>query len=136
MPVSSASKPQDISLGEFKAKLYEFFGGPSHSDVGNKSINLKTKIIMPIMAGVMNLSNPNLNLQGSNFLPTHNSENYETVTLKGYIAIIELEKNVKFVLYGNSAAIQNPDKDYYPMLKEEILTAFKAIKINKLSKKI
>jgi len=137
MPAQKATGPELITIGNFEGKLYELFGGPSHSDVGNKSVNLETKLIMPIMAGVMNLSNPDLKLEGKNFLPKDRSSNYETVTLKGYVAIVELEKNLKLVLYGNGAAIHNPngeDTDYYPQLKQDILLAFKSIIIKNLNR--
>lgn len=134
MPESKASAPELFSLGQYQGKLYEFFGGQSHSDVGGRSVNWKTKITMPVMAEVMNLSNSTLKLHGNNFHPLNPATNYETVTLKGYVAIIELEKNVKFVLYGNASTtlFNGKEEDYYPLLKESIVRAFRSMVIKKL----
>jgi hypothetical protein len=136
MQEQNVGKVESLTIGSYQGKLYEFLGGPSHSDVGEKSTNFHNCFEMHVMAEVINKSNPNLELEGSYFLPKDLSANYETLTLKGYIAIIELEKNVKFVLYGNAAALLNEQGqeivDYCPLLKEDILFAFKSVVINKL----
>ncbi len=136
MPETQAVNATTIKLGDLESTLYEFLGGPSHSDVGAKSNNLNAKFNMRMMAEVMNLSNPKLKLTGQNFLPHDKSVNYETVTLKGYVAIIELEENTKVVLYGNASALLNNQGvetvDYFPELKEDILKAFESVKIKKL----
>jgi hypothetical protein len=135
MTTDKVSSKEEFSAGSYKGILYEFSGGPSHSDVGNKSVNLKTRFMMSVMAEVINLSNPKLKLSGKNFLPVNTSNNYETVILKEYVAIVELEKNTKFVFYGNSTEILNIEgtsTDYFPFLKKEILSTFKSMSIEKV----
>ena len=125
-----------IKIGEYRGTLYEDLGTPAHSDVGSKSNNKRNTILMEIMALIFNKCNRLLNLKGSNFLPSDISTEYETVVLKGYMPIINLEKNASVVLYGDGAALFERDgselKDYAPLLKEDILKAFRAVKIVKL----
>ena len=121
---------EDMVLGQYKGRLYEFSGGPSHSDVGPNSNSSYSRFLMAIMAEVMNFSNPKLKLRGENFIPKDLSANYETVILKGYVAIIELEPDTHLVLYGNGCVVDN--KDYYMDLKNDILTAFESVNIVKL----
>lgn len=135
MPAGNVAKPEDFPLSGYPGKLYTFLGGQSHSDVGKKSDNLRSRILMAVSASLFNRYNPQLKLRGSNFIPKDIHSEYETVTLKGYVAIIELEENTKAVLYGNGASIHNSDgteTDYCPLLEDEILVAFRAVQINKV----
>lgn len=134
MDAENSSEPQDFSVGNYPGKLYEFYGAFSDSGVGSKDLNLHNRILMALMAAVLNANNSRLNLTGRNFLPKNFSVNYEKVILRGYIGIIDLEKNTKVVLYGNSAAISENGqlKDYYPLLKQDILEAFHSVEIDKL----
>lgn len=133
MSQENISQPKDFPISNYNGKLYEFFGGISCSDVGSKSISLRDKILMSLTASMFNRFNPELKLKGPNLLPGLIETEYEKVVLRGYIAVIDLEENTKAVLYGNSAAILNDGKetDYYPLLKEDILGAFKEVEIVK-----
>ncbi|MEK6917749.1 MAG: hypothetical protein AABW51_02270 [Nanoarchaeota archaeon] len=135
MPEENTGKVQNIMIGNYSGKLYEFLGGLSHSDVGNKNSNMRNKILMALMASMFNRYNSKLSLNYSNFIPKHPFSNYETVTLKGYIAIVDLDNNTKVVLYGNGTIINNKagkKSDYSSLLKKDILTAFKSVIITKL----
>ncbi|KKT81933.1 MAG: hypothetical protein A3B99_04615 [Candidatus Yanofskybacteria bacterium RIFCSPHIGHO2_02_FULL_44_12b] len=135
MPAENVAKSEPIKIGEYSGTLYEFGWGPSHSDVGKNVSNLQNKILMALTGSMFDEYNKRLHLKGSNFIPKDIRTDYETVILKGYIAVVELEKNVKVVLYGNGAELldrySNEAKDYTPLLKEDILMAFKAVVINK-----
>lgn len=127
---------EDFAIGKYNGKLYETSGSPSHSDVGSRSNNNLVRIIMALMASMFNKNNRQLSLKSSNFIPTDLSANYETVTLKGYIAIIELANNTKVVLYGNGAIVNGGTKEevnHYLLLKQDILTAFKAVKVTEVN---
>ena len=54
MPEKNTLSPKKIDIGKWKAKLYEFLGGVSHSDVGNNSDNFYNWIIMNIMSAMFN----------------------------------------------------------------------------------
>ncbi len=136
MPVESITSTMPITVGGYEGFLYEFSGGPSQSDVGSKSNNLRNRILMGLMASMFNSCNPKLHLKGKNFIPKQITHEYETVILKGYVAILTLEKNIKVVLYGNGATLLDTtasDGDYYPLLKDDIVTAFRSVIINKLA---
>ena len=136
MRAEDVAKSEPIIISGYSGTLYEFSGGPSHSDVGRKVHNLHTKILMALTGSMFDEYNKKLNLTENNFTPSDTSTDYETVILKGYVAIIELEKNTKVVLYGNGTELldqySNEAKDYTPLLKEDILRAFKSVLINKL----
>jgi hypothetical protein len=138
MPHESAAKEEDVQWGNYRGKLYEFRGGISHSDEGNKTSNLHNRIIMNLMAAMFNHRNTGLKLRGRNFIfddKTGFYDNYETVTLRGYIAIIDLDPATKLVLYGNGTAILNKDGsevDYFPLIRKDILKAFRSVKIEKI----
>jgi hypothetical protein len=135
MPEKNTAKAKDIMIGKYAGKLYEFLGGLSHSDVGNRNSSIYNKTIMALMASMLNKHNPKLNLKYSNFIPRNPSKNYEMITLRGYIAIVNLDQNTKIVLYGNGAVIQDKNGkkiDYSLLLKKDILTAFKSVVITKV----
>lgn len=134
MPGKNTFNKKHINIGKYQGNLYEFLGGPAHSDVGSRSRNKRNKILMALMASMFNRCNPKLKLKGNNFLPKKLSPNYERITLKGYMAIVDLEKNLKVVLYGNGSMIRNGEKevDYYPLLKKDISNAFCSVIITKL----
>lgn len=136
MPAENAAEPESINISGNSGKLYWFTGGPSHSDVGSRSKNLRNRITTALMSSMFNNSNPSLKLDGSHFLPVNIETEYETVLLKGYIAILELEKDTKIVFYGNGASLLDKEgkeiKDYTSALKQDILTAFRSVKIEKI----
>ncbi len=136
MPAKNISHSEPITIGEYRGVLYEFWGGPSHSDVGKRVHNLHNKILMALTSSMFDKYNKQLHLTGSNFIPNDISTHYETIILNGYIAVIELKKNIKVVLYGNGAELldqnSNEAKDFTPLLKEDILKAFKAVTITKV----
>jgi hypothetical protein len=136
MPEAHASAPESIHISGYAGKLYWFSGGPSHTDVGSKSKNLRNRILMALMVSMFNNSNRVLKLKGQNFLPQDIEVEYETVLLKGYIVILDLQRDTKVVLYGNGASLFDKDgketKDYTSILKQDILTAFQSVKIEKI----
>ncbi len=135
MSEKSISNSKPIKIGGYLGKILTFSGGKSHSDVGSRSNNLVSKIIMIFMSILFKRSTPSLHINYKNLLPIDNNTNYEAVILKGYIAIIPLDKNTYAVLYGNGTMIfnKNKTKDYTPELKTDILKAFSSVKITPLN---
>lgn len=117
-----------IQLGEHTGTLYEF-GLTTHSDVGinRKTINLLYGIYG--MAALYNLANRNLNLKPDDFMSKHRTSIYETLDLKGYIAIFDVEEKVKVVLYGNGAIVDQTDT--FEIIKDDILKAMQSCEIVK-----
>ncbi len=135
MSTKKVGRTEEIKIGAYKAKLYEFLGGRSHSDVGRHSRNPTNRLLMSLMASMFNRCNPKLHLKGEQFLPHTPSGDYERIVLKGYTAIVDLDEKTKIVLYGNGAAIRHKDgreTDYTPLLKKDILKAFSKVEITKL----
>jgi len=136
MPETNAYDPEPINISGYSGKLYWFSGGSSHTDVGSKSKNFRNRILMALMASMFNNSNPMLKLKSRNFLPQIIETEYEKVLLKGFVAIIELAKDTKIVFYGNGTSLLDKDgketKDYTSILKQDILTAFRSAKIEKI----
>lgn len=131
MPADNVATPTDFPVSGYPGKLYEFLGDVSDSEVGSKDDNLYSRALMALAAS---LFEPRLKLRGSNFIPKEAPTEYETVTLKGYIAVIELAEDTKAVLYGNSATIRDADgteTDYFPQLKDDILAAFQGVEIER-----
>ncbi len=136
MPTGNIMSSKQIQINGYQGTLYDFSGGLSHSDVGSKSNNSLCRRLMKGAAILLNISNPTLNIKYTNLIPTDIHTEYETITLRGYIAVVSLGKNTYVVLYGNGTALSddkgNETKDYTPTLKEDILRAFNAVRIEKL----
>lgn len=123
-----------IHAGQYSGTLYEG-GCTTHSDVGNGPRPIKFRLEADVMADLFNLSNPKLRLTGEMLRPPVANHPYETVKLRGYIAIFEVEKNVKVVLYGNGAIVKTEegDIDTFEMLKNDLRTSLQACEIVKCS---
>jgi hypothetical protein len=121
-------KLQLIEAGAHQGTLYEF-GCITHSDVGNGNKPKKFKIETDIFTDLFNLSNPTLQTKGTMFRPKE-SGNYETLTLRGYIAIFDVDENVKVVLYGNGAIVDG--KDTFEIIKNDLLIAMESCEIRKV----
>jgi hypothetical protein len=122
-----------VAVGAYTGKLY-IGGGVSHSDVGNGRRGLRFKFITVSQAALFNLSNPTLCLTGRSFTPKTVSNSYHTLYLKGYIIIVDIEKDMQAVLYGNGAVFEdNNDKkiDTFALLKDELLDILTKIVIMK-----
>jgi len=136
MSAASATSSEPFTVGGYSGTLYESSVCPSHSDVGTKSNNARSRILMAFVTALFNKQNPSLDLKWNNFIPKDIFSEYEMMHLKGYVAVLELEKNKKVVLYGNGAALVdkngNDTKDYTLFLKEDILEAFRNVDILKL----
>ena len=136
MPAENIVTSKQIQIGTYSGTLYDFSGGSSHSDVGSQCNNSHSRYLMKSAALLLNTSNPKLDIKYNNLIPSKIHTEYETVLLRGYIAVIDLEKNTKVVLYGNGAALldenRNEIKDYTPVLREDILSAFRAVRIKKI----
>jgi hypothetical protein len=136
MSAENVASSEPIQIGEYQGTLYYFSGGHSHTDVGSKSNNSRSRLVMTGAALRFNTSNPQLDIRYKNLIPKNIKGEYKTVVLRGYIAIIELEKKTKVVLYGNGAAVLDEMgmevRDFTPSLKEEICGAFKAVRVHKL----
>lgn len=125
---------EPFRLGEYDGMLYAFSGGPSHSDVGSSS--WISRHLMREAAMCFNASNPSLNIMHENLVPKNIFSEYEMVSLGGYIAVVKVSDATYVVLYGNGAALLDEKgsagKDYTPLLKDDILSAFKAVEIRKV----
>lgn len=111
-----------IQLGKYSGTLYEF-ETKTHSDVGLFHKTSKLIFATHTMAGLFNLSNPSLGLTYDALIPKPSSNPYETIDLKGFIAIFNIKPNVKTILYANGTS------DTFEVLREDLLNAIKSCEI-------
>ncbi len=121
-----------ISLGDYSGTLYEG-SCTTHSDVGNGFDSTWLKLSAFVMATAFNVSNPMINLRGESLRPQDNGKSYEKLKLKGYIAIFDVEKDVKVVLYGNGVIENDEVKiNTFEVIKNDLLRAMKSCEIVKV----
>jgi hypothetical protein len=116
----------EMEISGYSGMLYEG-GCTTHSDVGSGHHTMKLRLICDWMATIFNLSNPKLKLRGESLRPKTADGSYETVALRGYIAIFNIGENSKAILYANGTT------DTFLTLKEDLLDAMRAIEIIKVS---
>ena len=123
----------EIHSGQFTGTLYQG-GCTTHSDVGGGYNKFRLWLESLIMAALFNFTNPNLSLTSKAFYPPSAANPYETLKLRGYIAIFNLEENVKVMLYGVGAIIptENGQTDIFLTLKDDLLKAMRSCEIIKL----
>ena len=63
-------------------------------------------------------------------MPKTLTDSYESLKLRGYIAIFDVAENVDVVLYGNGAVVD--ERDTFEIIKEDILSAMKSCVIEKV----
>ncbi len=118
-----------ISLGDYSGTLYEG-SCITHSDVGNGFANIWLKLSASVMAAAFNVSNPKINLHGKSLRPQSKGKSYENLRLKGYIAIFDIEKDVKVVLYGNGVVESNEVRiNTFEIIKSDIRRAMELCEI-------
>ncbi len=121
-----------IKLGNYSGALYEF-SCVTHSDAGNGFARIWLKISAVVMAAALNVFSPTLNLQGKSLRPGDKGRNYETLKLSGYIAIFNIEKDVKVVLYGNGVVPNDEVKiNTLEIIRNDILAAMNSCEIVKV----
>lgn len=121
-----------IKLDDYSGTLYEW-SCITHSDVGNGFAKIWLKISAVVMAAVFNIFNPTLKLQGEVLRPSDKGRNYETLKLSGYIAIFDIEQDIKVVLYGNGVVPYNEIKiNTFEIIKNDILDAMNACEVIKI----
>jgi hypothetical protein len=122
-----------ITAGSHTGDLYEG-GCVTHSDVGHSPRSEKFLLETDLMADLFNLSNPKLSMKGDMLRPKASGQNYETLKLQGYIAIFNVGKGVKVVLYGNGAVINSGDReiDTFQTIKGDLLKAMQSCEIIKV----
>jgi hypothetical protein len=125
---------ETIHIGQYSGTLYEG-GCVTHSDVGSGYKIIKLWFASIVMAKLFNLSNPNLNLKSSVLRPKDPGKFYETMELRGYIAIFDVEEKVKVVLYGNGAVVPKSaeDIDTFTILKNDLLKGIQSCDIEKIN---
>ena len=105
----------------------------SPAAVGNGFAKMWLKISTVVMATAFNVFNRALNLRGKILKPNDKGRNYETLKLSGYIAIFDIEKDVKVVLYGNGVISNDKVKiDTFSIIKNDILNAMNSCEIIKV----
>lgn len=121
-----------IKFGNYSGTLYEGIC-TTHSDVGDGYANLWLKLSAIVMASAFNDFNSALNLRGKTLRPPDKGKSYEILKLKGYIAIFDIEEDVKVVLYGNGVIENDKVKiNTFEIIKNEILQAMKSCEIVKV----
>lgn len=121
-----------MKLGNYSGTLYEG-SCITHSDVGDGFDNVWLKLSAIVRATAFNIFNPALNLRGKTLRPQSKGKSYEILKLKGYIAIFDIEKDVKVVLYGNGVTENDNVKiNTFEIIKNEILQAMKSYEIVKV----
>lgn len=120
-----------MQLGQHDGTLYEF-GCTTHSDVGVNPRTIGLLYGIYGMAALYNLANPSLTLKPNNFMPKSSDYPYETLDLKGFIAIFDIAPKVKTVLYGNGVVNNHTfTKDTFEILREDLLKAIRSCEITK-----
>lgn len=121
-----------IHNGPYAGALYEG-GCTTDSDVGNRDNTFRPWLESIVMAALFNSSNPDLHLLSKELRPNTSSKSYETLKLHGYIAIFDVEENVKVVLYGNGALVLRKDgeTDTFLALKNHLHNAMQSCEIIK-----
>ncbi len=123
---------EKMQLGQHNGTLYEF-GCTTHSDVGANPSTVGLLYGIYGMAALYNLANPRLALKPNDFMPNSYDYPYETLDLKGFIAIFDIAPKVKVVLYSNGVVKNHAfPKDTFEILKEDLLKAMKSCKITQL----
>ena len=119
-----------IRIGQYSGTLSEF-GCTTHSDVGNGHKTIRMYLASIFMTALFNFSNPNLHLKASSFRPKASDNPYEILKLPGYIAIFDIEKNAKVVLYANGAIVTKKDSntDTFLALKNDLRKAMQSCDI-------
>ncbi len=118
-----------IQAGGYSGTLYEG-GCKTHSDVGKGYSGIWLRLSAAVVAAVFNMSNPALHLRGAMLRPRCKGASYESLRLKGYVAIFDVDENVKVVLYGNGiAAGDDTNIDTFETLKSTIRRAFEKVEI-------
>lgn len=126
-----------IELGIHKGKIYEF-GCSTHSDVGTKKVTLKLRFATRSIASLLNINNSKLKLTSDNFVPLLSDnlyyKSFETLNLIGYIAIFNISKDVRLILYGNGVILSESGKikNTFIKLKKEILKTMSSCRIESL----
>jgi hypothetical protein len=121
----------NIQIGEYPGKLYEG-GCNTFSDVGGGYNNLKLRLACAWMAAWFNISNPSLKITGKELRPKIADGSYESLKLKGYIAIFDLPQKVKVVIYANGFIDEQKHINTFNTLKESLLKAIESCEIVKL----
>jgi hypothetical protein len=119
-----------IASGNFHGTLYEG-ACKTHSDVGSGKKSFTLLVHSIAVASLFNISNPELALHGRMFIPPGCRRPYEPIKLHGYLAVFDVEENVKVVLYGNGALISKDDgdSDTFNALGKALLSAMRSCDI-------
>ena len=120
----------NIQLGQYSGHLYDG-GCTTLSDVGAGYNTLRLKLVCAWLAALFNLSNPSLKLKARELRPKTFGKRYEKLKLHGYIAIFDLPRNVKVVLYGNGFVDERKHSDTFLALKASLIKAMKSCEIIK-----
>lgn len=127
-----------ILIGPYTGTIYET-GGTTHSDVGDGYDRSWPyfSIASMITAALMNILRPGLRLTGAMMRPQKTDDRpYETLDLRVYFAIFELENNAHAILYGNGTLIPQASRnivDTLPAIADDLLRTIRACEIIKLN---
>lgn len=135
IPEKDCRKLKKIRIGKYQGNLYEVSGW-SHTDIGQNKKSVTLAPLLSVCANVFNISNPNLKLTGQNLLPIWSDDvplsSYQKVNLKGYVAIISINKTTKAVLYNNATVfkdISGKEYNYFSKIKNNLEKQFKSFNI-------
>ena len=130
-------KHQPIKIGKYRAQLFEgsIF---SHTDVGRGKRPLLFPLYMAGFAQTINKSNPELQLKAKNLTPQNYTgkiplDSFQPIELHGYVAIIEISRFIKAVIYVNGVIFQDKNGHKYNTFKTLQKDFLKAIKDVELS---
>lgn len=126
-----------LKIGHFSGDLFQGIIW-SHSDVGKRKKISIYPLLMAGMAYFINQSNSHLKLNYKNFISRGTSgfllESFHSICLKGYVAIFEINKTTKAVLYGNGVVFTDKNgqrHDTFKKIGPEILELLKSVEILK-----
>jgi hypothetical protein len=124
----------EVKIGPHTGVLYEGRGN-SHSDVGDRNHRPRLLAIAAFLGAVFNLSNAELHLKASAFMPGRSNRSYESIVLQGFIVVVSVEKGVKAVLFGNGAIHESELGKYtntFMAMKKELLKTLCDFRITKV----
>jgi hypothetical protein len=136
---SSVKKLGKVRIGTLTGILYQ--GNIwSNTDVGDGKYFLPLQLLMAGGAHHFNKNNSNLNLTYKNFIPQWSGKYflkpYQKILLKGYIALVKINKNTTALLYANGAEFTNKNskrRDTFSVIKNELKNMMEKVKIEKLA---
>jgi hypothetical protein len=120
-----------VQVGRHEGQLY-VGGGLSHADIGSGNERVWLQLAARFVAMAFNQNGNGFPLTSPNFVPIAGQPSYPEVFLKGYVICIELETDVRVVLYGNGTVHRDSkgrEIDTFELIKGSLLDTLTGVVI-------